>query len=258
MNRSSGTSGMRFWIGWIGVWALWYALAWAVPAVSARMNSSNYAVSFENMNITSGSKTNLSGSYNVTDTVGQTGSGQYGQLGPGGSQRVVRSGFQYLYSIIPFQFSISNTLVDLGELTPGAFSTGTTTLTVSSGGAGAYQVTAQANKPLTLVGGSTTIPDTTCNSNDCSETTSGVWTSTSAYGFGYRMSGQDIPGDFSASDTFKQFADDSQNEAPQVVMSSSSVGKNRSATVTYKAVISGTQAAGRYENSITYVATPGY
>lgn len=241
---------------WIGIWTTWYFLAWFAPLIHARMSSSNYAINLENLNITSGSKTNLSGSVHITDTVGQTGSGQYGQLNSSG--HVVRSGFQYFYSIIPFQFSLSNTMVELGELTPGSFSTGATTITVSSGGAGAYQVTAQENHPLTLIGGTATIPDTTCDASSCTESTAGVWTNTSAYGFGYRMSGQDVPAAFTPANSFRQFANSALNETPQIVMSSTSVGKNRSATVTYKAAISGSQAAGRYDNTITYVATPGY
>jgi len=36
------------------------------------------------------------------------------------------------------------------------------------------------------------------------------------------------------------------------------VGKNRIATVTYKINTSASQAAGRYHNVITYIATPTY
>ena len=216
------------------------------------MSSSNYAVSFENLNMTSGEKS--SSSYNVTDTVGQNANGLYGTTG-----YVVRAGFQYLYSIGKFQFTISNSDVAFGELTPNTFSTGSTTLSVSNGGAGGYQVTAYEDKPLTIQGGgSTTIPDTTCDAGGCSESISGTWTDATKHGFGYRMTGQDVPTDFSGANTFKQFANKLTNEVPQVVMSSLSVGKNRTATVTYKVSIPGSQAAGNYENSIVYIATPGY
>ena len=257
MKRMRLSKSRAFWSVWLILWSAWYCVSWLAPAVKARMSSSNYAINFENINMTSGNKSNLSGSINVSDTVGQTASGQYGQLSDNPSSYVVRSGFQYLYSIIPFQFSISNTLVDLGELSPGAFSTGTTTLTVSSGGAGAYQVTAYENHPLTHTQGNATIPDTSCDSS-CSETTAATWTNASAAGFGYRMTGQDVPSAFTPANTFKQFANAAINEAPQIIMSATAVGRNRTSTVTYKAAISGSQAAGNYENTIVYIATPGY
>ncbi len=214
------------------------------------MNSDSYQIQFGNFNITSGKKS--SGSYTVTDTVGQTAPGQFGQNG-----FVVKSGFQYIYTIGTFAFSISNTLIDLGELTPGSFSTGSTVLTVSAKGAGGYTVTAYENAPLTRSTGGATIPDTTCDSG-CNQATATLWTNPTNVGFGYNMSGNDIPAAFINASYFKQFADYSSNEPPQVVMSSPSVGKNRQATVTFKATIGGNQTAGTYENKIVFIATPGY
>lgn len=214
------------------------------------MSSDSYQIQFGNFNITSGKKS--SGSYTVTDTVGQTAPGQFGQNG-----FVVKSGFQYIYTIGTFAFSISNTLIDLGELTPGSFSTGTTMLTVSAKGAGGYTVTAYENAPLTRLSAGATIPDTTCDSG-CDQTTATLWTNPSNVGFGYNMSGNDIPVAFVNTSYFKQFADYSNDEPPQVVMSSPAVGKNRQATVTFKATVGGNQPAGTYENKIIFIATPGY
>ncbi len=44
----------------------------------------------------------------------------------------------------------------------------------------------------------------------------------------------------------------------QVVMSSSNVAQDQSATVTYKAGVDAQQAAGRYQTGIVYVAVPGF
>lgn len=217
----------------------------------ANMSSNSYLIQYNNVNMTGGEKS--SSSYTVTDTVGETGAGRYSSAG-----YLVRSGFQYIYTIGQFSFSLSNTMINLGQLTVGSFNTSTTTLTVSAKGAGGYQVTAYENYPLKIIGTSTTIPDTTCNAGTCNEGTAGVWTSTSIPGFGYNMSGTDIPAAFIDTTYFKQFADLSNNEAPQVIMSNAGVVKNNQATVTYKAGISGMQAAGNYENNITYIATPGY
>lgn len=216
----------------------------------ARMESDSYKLKFPNLNMTSGSKS--SDNYNILDTVGQTAPGEYASSG-----FYVKAGFPYIKTIIAFAFTISDLSIDFGALTPSTFSTLTNTLTVSSGGSGGYSVVANENYPLQLQGTATNIPDTACNTS-CDETTADVWTSTSKYGFGYNMSGNDVPAAFVNSTYFKQFADASTLEANQIVMSSSNVGKSRVATVTYKVNISPTQSAGDYENAIMFLATPTY
>lgn len=217
----------------------------------ARMSSTSFVIQMGNLNMTSGEKS--SGTYTITDTVGQTAPGQYSSAG-----YYVKAGFQYIYTIGTFSFSISNTAVNLGTLTTNQFSTGTTVLTVSAKGAGGYIVTASENNRLRTANQANNIPDTTCDSGTCTETTAAVWSTATNNGFGYNMTGNDIPAAFASSTYFKQFADQSLFESAQTIMSNTGVGKNRQATVTYKVSISGTQAAGLYENAITYIATPGY
>ena len=223
--------------------------AWAVD----QMDSASYKIRWPNLNMTSGSKSSTN--YNILDTVGQTAPGEYDSAG-----FKVKAGFPYIKTIQPFAFTISDLSIDFGSLTPGVFPSPapTNTLTVTSGGAGGYAVTASENLPLTQQSGSATIPDTTCNAGTCSQTTAGVWNDTTKYGFGYNMSGNDVPAAFVDATYYKQFSDASQSEAAQIVMSSNNVGTNRTATVTYQINVSPTQTAGEYENAITYVATPTY
>ena len=222
-------------------------------AAVERMESNSYKIRWPNLNMTSGSKS--SSNYNILDTLGQTAPGEYDSTG-----FKVKAGFPYIKTIIPFSFTISDLSIDFGTLVPGVFPSPlpTNTLTISSGGAAGYSVTAIEDRPLTAQSGTATIPDTTCDSDGCSETTAGVWTNTAKYGFGYNLNGNDVPAAFADSTYFKQFADASQSETAQIVMSSSNVGKSRTATVTYKVNIAATQTAGDYENNITYVATPSY
>lgn len=223
------------------------ATAWAVES----MESGSYKIRWPNLNMTSGSKSSTN--YNILDTLGQTAPGEYDSAG-----YKVKAGFPYIKTIIPFSFTISDLSMDFGTLTPGSFSTQTNSLTVSSGGAGGYSVIALENSPLTAQAGSAAIPDTTCNSGACSETSAGVWNNTTKYGFGFNMSGNDVPAAFVDSTYFKQFADASLSETGQIVMSSGNVGKSRTATVTYKVNIAATQTAGDYENAITFIAAPTY
>jgi hypothetical protein len=237
----------------LGFFTITYFLAFQMlPIVHANMSSDNYIIQMGNFNITSGEKS--SDNFKVTDTVGQTAPGQFGQSG-----YIVKSGFQYIYVKDIFAFSISNTAVNLGELTPGAFSSpASTILSVSASGAQGYKVYAYESQPLTMENGVTTIPDTTCDTDTCSETIADSWSNTAKPGFGFSMTGTDILPDFENGTKFKQFANAKNFEAPQVIMQRTGYSKNRQATVQYKAAIAGNQVAGNYENTIIYIATPGY
>ena len=214
------------------------------------IQSPNYVIQMPNLN--SGAGIPTSSNYAIGTTIGQTAAGLYSSSG-----YRVKSGFQYIYSIIPFSFTISSISINFGSLTPQTPATASGTLTVSSGGAGGYQVKASENHPLKVPSSASAIPDTNCDSS-CSETAAGVWGSNSRYGFGFNMSGNDIPVDFTDLTYFRQLADRSLSESPQIVMSSIYVGRGRQSTVTYKVNISGVQPAGIYNNIITYTAIPSY
>lgn len=231
------------------------------PANAQKMTSPNYELIKPNLNFGSAY---ISGS---GKKVGFTG----GQLGPGpyddNTDFKLWAGFWYLKKIIPFTFSVSNSLVEFGTLTTNEPQIGQTTLSVSAGGAGGYQVTAEENHPLMVYSTGAKIKDVTGDNNDISETTAGDWLLSTTDGFGYSLSGDDIPTPFPTRNPnvtptlikFKQFADiSSGTETPQVIMSSAIVGKNRTLDVFYKVNISAFQDAGRYHNVITYIATPTY
>jgi len=223
-------------------------------AQAQEMRSNSFSIQFGNFNTTSGQKS--SANYNVTDTVGQVGSGPYGQYGS--SSYFVGGGFQYIYQIDTFSFTISRIAVDLGVLTPGLHNTASHTLRITTKGAGGYQVFAYEQRPLQTQGGIAVIPDTTCNAGSCDQVTAQVWTTQTIPGFGFNMAGNDIPADFVNNTFFRQFANRAASEAMQVVMSSANIANSRISTVTYKAGVSGSQAAGNYQTGVAYVAVPGY
>ena len=213
------------------------------------MSSESYKIIFGNFNITAGTKT--SSSYTLTDTVGQTAAGEFNSSG-----YTVKAGFQYLYALYDFSFSISDLSIDFGSLTPGTPATATNVLTVSAPGVG-YAVSVFENHPLESENGDQ-IPDTTCDDGSCTEAQAAPWTLNTTYGFGFNLSGDDVASDFVNGNYFRQFANQAGGESPQVIMSSSQAGKNRQATVTYKVNIGGDQAAGDYSNYLVFVATPSY
>jgi hypothetical protein len=222
------------------------------PARAEMLNSGTYQIQMGNVDMSAGLPTSTN--YKLGLTGGQIAPGQYGLTG-----NIVRAGFWYLKTIIPFRFSISGLQIDFGTLTPNTpIQNKISVLTVSSGGAGGYQVTARENDALKTEAGSASIVDTGCDNSGCDETNAGPWILNSSYGFGYNMSGMDIPATFTGSTYFRRFPSATALEDPAIVMTSVNVGRNRIATVTYKINVGGSQAAGDYENYIVYVATPTY
>jgi hypothetical protein len=216
----------------------------------AVIESPNYKIQMPNLN--SGAGIPTSDNFRLNTTMGQTAPGLFSSAG-----YRVKSGFQYIYSIIPFSFAVSGISVNFGTLLPQTPVTKTNTLLVSSGGAGGYQVKASEDGPMKVAGTTSTIPNTNCDAG-CTNSAAGVWDTVSKYGFGYNMSGDDIPADFTDLTYYRPFADRSISESPQVIMSSVYVGRARQSTVTYKANISAVQPAGIYNNTIMYTAIPSY
>jgi len=224
------------------------------PAFAEMMRSNSFEIQFGNFNVTSGEKE--SANYNVTDTVGQTVAGPFGAYGS--SSYFVGAGFQYIYQIGHFAFSISDIDINLGELSAGQHNSDNNTLTIYTKGASGYLVYAYENHPLRHSNGTTDIPDTTCDNTLCDQTTAAIWTDQNIPGFGFNINGDSTPADFINNTYFRQFADQSSAENAQVVMSSTNIAKGDQATVTYKAGMSGFQAAGNYQTQIVYIAVPGF
>lgn len=227
----------------------------APKQVGAVMKSNDYELQMPNLNFSAG---NVSSSeYKLGFTGGQNMPGQYTSTG-----YWLGAGFWYIKTIIPFSFSVSNTVVDFNTLSVGVASTASTTLTVSAGGAGGYQVTVQEDHQLLVDSIGALIANTTGDNGDITESIAGTWEQSTTYGFGYTVYGNDVPTPFPtaapAGNNFKQFADISKNKTAQVIMSLNAVGRNRTSTLIYKVNISPTQVAGRYHNVITYIATPSF
>lgn len=239
----------QFWLFSFAGLVFWF-FGYISPVHAETLISPNYKIRMGNFNITSGFKSSLS--YSLTDTVGQTVAEFFSSAG-----YHVKAGFQYIYTLYDFSFTLSSLAIDLGTLTPNTFSTASHTLTVTAPGQG-YSVSAFETSKLTKSAGSATIPDTSCDSGPCTETSATVWTTATNNGFGYNLTGNDVSTDFVSSSYFRPFPDDSLSETPATIMTTTAAGKNRLATVTYKVSVSGSQAAGTYATQIVYIATPVY
>lgn len=235
----------------------------AICVLADNMESSRYQMKFTTIDIGGASMT--SSDVRLTTSIGQTAAHQFDSDG-----YTVKAGFQYIYSIIPFRFSISKTNIDFGNLIPNQPSEVSSTLTVSFGGSGQYQVTAAEEGPLQTMAG-VIIPDTKCNGNKntCDETIPQPWDARSAYGFGYSMdiNGKDIPQSFincyqsnGNKPCYRPFPDTTEPtpEPPAILMSSTNVGRNKQANIKFKVNIPANQTTGSYQTIVSFVATPTY
>jgi len=192
-------------------------------------------------------------SFQVGSTIGQTVQGQFGLTG-----FIVKAGFQYIHPFTPFSFTISNLDINFGSLVPGTPSTATTNLRITTGSAFGYAIKTIADHQLRIIGGSTTIPATSCNlALPCTIADATSWSENDRYGFGYNMNGTDVDADFADSGYYRPFPIQGV-DSPVTVMSRSGVATNSAATATYKVNISGAQAAGIYQNNIQYIAIPSF
>ena len=232
-----------------------FTLILIIPAqisFAQTMSNSDYILELGNFNTVAGKSSG--GNFNLGITVGQVSPGLYT-----GANYKVRSGFQYYPKPYPFAFSINQTLIDFGTLTPTNPVLRTNILTVSNQSAGGYSVNAYEDHRLSSSTGNV-IPNTSCDTGNCNLNTAGIWTNTLVYGFGYRcdyVSEKNYCPSGFLSSYYKPFADNSASESAQIVMLGKS-GKNQKAQITYRVNISGSQFAGTYSNQIYYIATPTF
>lgn len=264
-------------VGLLALTTCSFQSTFAVQAVN--MDSNQYRIQFGTIGTGGGKmEDSIDNTYTLTSTLGQAAAREFQSNG-----FIVKAGFQYIYSRTPFTFSLSTSQMDFGTLIPNTPATLPLTLSVSFGGAGQYIVTARADSPLTRRVGAQTIPFTICNGgvDTCTISSAKTWTSTSAYGFGYSMTGEDIPTDFISSNYYRPFANLLAVEAPQIVMSSVDVTDELSptpnptytpapqltgverdtvheSTMTMKVNISAIQPAGSYTSVIRFLATPSF
>ena len=112
-----------------------FCLAQSIRAEN--MESASYYLQFGNFNMGSG-KFDPGSDYNLSYTMGGTAVGPYGEYGT--TDYFLGSGFQYLYQIDQFAFSLSKLSIDFGELTAETFATDSHTITINTGSAGGYEV----------------------------------------------------------------------------------------------------------------------
>ena len=147
--------------------------------------------------------------------------------------------------------------VPFGSVTSSAFRNAAHILSVSTNALGGYAVTASESAALTMLDTpANTIPDTTCGSA-CTVTAIGLWTSTAYKGFGYALANK-TGSPVAAANLYNNggaYMARPFGRTAESIMDNTAVVDLDQAYVCYRAIVSGSQAAGDYENYVTYIAT---
>lgn len=159
-----------------------------------------------------------------------------------------------------FVFSLTNLLIDFGELSPTNPSVRTQELSVKNTGAPSFSLFVKKDHPLQNPL-QTIIPDTTCDNGMCNDTRASVWQNTLAFGFGYRcdaISPITCRKDFSTPAEFMQIPNEKDAKQFTQVATGHSLPNPSSIKITYKVNTSPSQEEGTYTNTITFLLAPGF
>ncbi len=157
--------------------------------------------------------------------------------------------------------------VAFGSLPLNSFVKASHKLQVSTNAGYGYAVTAIENAALSRNGaGNTTIADTACDSGPCTVTSAKEWNTATNNGFGYAIDRgtaatvsatyagyNELTRSFSA----KPFPA-TASASPETIMSSSATANAEYSYVCYRISVNAQQAAGDYENQVTYTATASF
>lgn len=223
------------------------------PATALTMSNDNYILQMDNFDIAPSPiiESNKPNILNIKPPITVSGNQNF----------KIKNGFDYTKDNSPFVFSLSENLIDFGELSPTNPITRINTLEVSGRAKTGYSIFTYENSKLFFLQPDVSIPNTTCDDGICSEKISSDWSNILTYGFGYRcdnLEGKDCAAGFLDPLHYKRFPDKSLLENPQSIIKGIIFNKSKKSQITYKVNISGTQQAGIYTNTITYIASPAF
>ena len=163
--------------------------------------------------------------------------------------------------------SSTATAVPFGTMALNTFKNLAQKLTVSTNAVGGYSVTAIENDQLGKDGGTTTFIADASGDGAMTHETQDDWHTATQNGFGYSLQNadaaaivfqySDTSGGSCTTGTFcaKRFAATADAETAQSLFSSTTVADAEDVYSCYRLSVGATQAAGDYENNITYTAT---
>jgi len=154
--------------------------------------------------------------------------------------------------------STTGASVEFGSLNLSAFNNLAQFLQCTTNSATGYVIQTFESGKLTMIGGSTTIPDTTCPSNSCTTSSAALWTTSSTSGFGYSLEvGSTSSGavlGITTATAYKPFGIGYANAQSVMSRTTTPTGTD-SAYICYRITVGNNQPAGTYQNEINFIAT---
>lgn len=157
---------------------------------------------------------------------------------------------------------LDNNSIDFGTLSPGNPVTRTVVLSIKTNSGYAVQVS-EDHSPQNQ--NNSSIPDTTCEDGQCSETIESLWKNNLTYGFGMRCDPVRMDKSLGSlacmsfeDDYYKQVANISRGKKAKSIISGKENYQEKKAKITFKLNAPGTQKPGSYSSNITLIAVPNY
>lgn len=151
----------------------------------------------------------------------------------------------------------TGTTVNFGSLSLGQANNLAQFIQCTTNAANGYVIQTFESAPLTMIGVSTTIPDTTCNGS-CSYTSDTAWTTLTNSGFGYALEvGSTSAGavlGITTAENYKAFGI-GYAQAQAILSRTDTPADTDSAYICYRTTVSTQQPAGTYQNEINFIAT---
>jgi len=160
-----------------------------------------------------------------------------------------------------FSLSFTSLEADFGTVDPTNPVIRTQQIKLNPGDNNGFSLFLYENHPLQINNSQNFIPDTTCDDGKCTEQKASLWDNTLTYGFGFRCDSQKKENspcapEFNNQQFYKQFADVTKKEAGAQFLKTNQISGPLEVRMTYKLNVAGTQAKGRYENSLVFIAAP--
>jgi hypothetical protein len=201
---------------------------WRPSIGLALMSSAHYINWMDSFNF-GGEETSSSTNYKLQDTLGETGTGQISSANYG-----ALIGFRQAEADAKMAFTTSSNTVNFGTLSTSSVSSDSITVTTTTNAVNGYVTTIYDDGNLRTAGG-----------DDIDQVTDGDVTAGSEE-YGIRTSGAD--GQMNGADT-------AITTSPQAVAAHASWISSSTVTITFKAAISTSTAAGSYSQNVVLIST---
>ncbi|MBI2035867.1 MAG: hypothetical protein HYT12_04300 [Candidatus Liptonbacteria bacterium] len=155
--------------------------------------------------------------------------------------------------------STTSSTVPFGQLTADTFTQGCQDILVKTNAPSGFNLTTRTSSSL-INANNNSIPDTDCDSEDCTTAVATTWTTATDSGFGYSCD----PGGttdacnstFSTSTVFRPFSSSTAVSVASTTSATAVAGDTQ--RILYRVAVDSAQQAGSYNTVVTWVASPSF